>query len=419
MNRSPIGQRIGGATGIKLLMDDLGEAISQPGPVRMLGGGNPPAIPELQATWRETMHRLLTENEGAAFDAMLLNYDTPKGRPAFIEALVDYFNQRTNWNLTTANIAITNGTQNALFHLFNCIAGGGKKVLLPLSPEYIGYADLGLTDDLFAAVPARLDLLGDHEFKYRIDFDALPAGPDARDFAAICVSRPTNPSGNLITDDELRQLSDFARANDQLLVIDNAYGLPFPGIVFDEADLFWDEHVVLSCSLSKLGLPGTRTGIVIANESVIDMMAAANAVANLATGNIGQELVAPLLTSGHIDTLVRDVVQPFYRERAAASRAVLTAALPDDRPWRLHRCEGSMFFWLWFPEAAADCRELYERLKQRHTIVVPGHPFFFGLAEPWAHADECLRIHFAMPPGPSHEGLEIIGEEIARAYTVT
>jgi alanine-alpha-ketoisovalerate/valine-pyruvate aminotransferase len=29
-------------------------------------------------------------------------------------------------------------------------------------------------------------------------------------FAAMCVSRPTNPSGNLISDDELRLLADLA-----------------------------------------------------------------------------------------------------------------------------------------------------------------------------------------------------------------
>ena len=44
----------------------------------------------------------------------------------------------------------------------------------------------------------------------------------------ICVSRPTNPTGNVITDEELMKLDLLAQQRDIPLVIDNAYGVPFP-----------------------------------------------------------------------------------------------------------------------------------------------------------------------------------------------
>ncbi len=47
----------------------------------------------------------------------------------------------------------------------------------------------------------------------------------------ICVSRPTNPTGNVITDEELLKL-DALNQHGIPLVIDNAYGVPFPGIIF-------------------------------------------------------------------------------------------------------------------------------------------------------------------------------------------
>lgn len=53
------------------------------------------------------------------------------------------------------------------------------------------------------------------------------------------------------------------------LVIDNAYGVPFPGIIFSEAHPLWNPNIVLCMSLSKLGLPGSRCGIIIANEKII------------------------------------------------------------------------------------------------------------------------------------------------------
>mgnify|MGYP000240401475 CR=1 FL=1 len=56
--------------------------------------------------------------------------------------------------------------------------------LLPLVPEYIGYSDQGVDGCLFHAVPPLIEKTGPHEFKYRVDFDALEVTDD---IAAICV----------------------------------------------------------------------------------------------------------------------------------------------------------------------------------------------------------------------------------------
>ncbi len=59
-------------------------------------------------------------------------------------------------------------------------------------------------------------------------------------------------------------------------------------------------------------------------------------------------------------------------------------------------------------------RELYERLKQRKVLTVPGEYFFFGLAEDWPHRNECLRINYSQPADVVREGLKIIAEEAAK-----
>lgn len=60
----------------------------------------------------------------------------------------------------------------------------------------------------------------------------------------ICVSRPTNPTGNVITDDELIKLDALANQHGIPLVIDNAYGVPFPRIIFSDAGPLWNR---ISC----------------------------------------------------------------------------------------------------------------------------------------------------------------------------
>ena len=81
--------------------------------------------------------------------------------------------------------------------------GSYKQILLPLAPEYIGYVDAGIADNLFTARRPQIDFLDDRLFKYRINFKSLEITDD---IGAICVSRPTNPTGNVLTDDEVRHL---------------------------------------------------------------------------------------------------------------------------------------------------------------------------------------------------------------------
>ena len=83
--------------------------------------------------------------------------------------------------------------------------------------------------------------------------------------------------------------------------------------------------------------------------------------------------------------------------------------------WAIHASEGAFFHWLWFRDMKITTRELYERLKTRKVLIVPGEYFFFGLREEWHHAHECLRMNFAQPEETVRKGLEIIAEEVKRA----
>jgi valine--pyruvate aminotransferase len=416
LDLSWFGRKLGSTSGILELMDDLGRAMNGSHDVLMLGGGNPAAIPEMRKLWRDRSAELLADAD--RFDAMLNNYDTPQGRPALIDAVVEYFNNAYGWGLTPDNVALTNGSQTAWFCLLNMFAGrfpGGRtrKILLPITPEYIGYADQGLEADFFRAVQPSINILDGRTFKYGIDFDRLDVSDE---IGAIAVSRPTNPTGNAISDEELERLSSLAAARGVPLLIDNAYGLPFPHILFREIRLRWERHIVLSFSLSKLGLPGVRTGIVIAAPAIIRAITGINAVVGLANGNFGPELVAPLLRDGRLVEICRSRVGPFYEARLRQAVEWFSESLPPGLPVYLHECDGTFFLWVWCRDLPIHTSELYQRLKRRRVLVVPGHYFFFGLEAPWRHREECLRINYSQPPGVVREGMRIIAEEIARAY---
>lgn len=414
---SSFGQRLGCGSGIGELMDDLGHALASGGPdLKMLGGGQPARIPEMNAVWRRRLEELLEEPGG--LDRSLTSYDPPNGNPKFIEAIATLLRKQFGWNITPENVGITSGGQTAFYFLFNLLAGempdgSRRKILLPLIPEYIGYSDQGNSGDLFHAVPPIIEEEGAHGFKYRVDFDNLEITPD---IAAICASRPTNPTGNVLTDDEVRHLSELARKHGIPLIIDNAYGAPFPGILFSDINPHWNEHVILTLSLSKIGLPAARTGIVIGPPQIIRALGSMSAIAGLSNPNIGQQIALPLIESGEILRLSKEVVRPFYLEKNRLARQAAEEAFGDDIEWRMHRSEGALFLWFWFPGLPITSMELYQRLKQREVLVIPGHYFFFGHDDPdWRHRHECIRVSYAMDEAVVRDGLRIIAEEVKRA----
>ena len=176
MELSLFGRKFTQGAGISSLMDDLGNALASGDDYIMMGGGNPGHIPEVQAVLREQLQQLVDDE--ASFRRLVGVYDAPQGEKQFIRSLVDLLNHEYGWGLTEDHVALTNGSQAAFFMLFNMFAGDyadgrRKHILLPLAPEYIGYADAGLSDDLFRSVRPEITYPQAHQFKYRVDFDAL------------------------------------------------------------------------------------------------------------------------------------------------------------------------------------------------------------------------------------------------------
>lgn len=399
-------------------MQDLGEAIaSGDDDLCMLGGGQPSHIPEMDAIWQNRLQAIAADP--VASMGMLGDYQPPSGDAGFRSSVAAFFRNEYGWDIDKDNVCVTAGGQTAFFLLLNALAGKmpdgtHRKILLPLVPEYIGYADQSTIGNMFRAVKPIIQKIDEHEFKYSIDFDALSIDDD---IAAIVLSRPTNPSANVIRDDELSRLADLARQHGVPLVVDNAYGDPFPGVIFTETTPIWHPGMILTYSLSKLGLPGTRTGIVIAEPEVIAAVSSMNAITSLANNNVGQAIVKPLIENGQLLRTSREIIRPFYQDRSRTVKQWMQEAFDASVPYRIHASEGAFFLWLWFEGLPISSAQLYQRLKRKGVLVISGHYFFFGIHDDtWSHADECVRVSFTADETTLRKGIRILADEINALY---
>ena len=415
MKLSAFGEKFTSHSGILSLMDDLGNALADGHDMIMMGGGNPAHIPEVEDIFKQRLQKILDSQ--TEFTRLVGTYDPPQGEKDFVREMASFLNRQFGWNLTERNIALSNGSQAAFFMLFNMFAGSyedgsHKRIQLPLAPEYIGYSDAGLSHDFFTANKPEIEHIDQHMFKYHVDFKNLII--DERT-GALCASRPTNPTGNVLTDLEVDRLDALAQQHNIPLIIDGAYGTPFPKLIYTEATPRWNQNTILCLSLSKLGLPATRTGIVVAKEQVIRALSGINAIMNLAPNSTGSLLTLDMIRDDSITPLCENVIRPFYKEKADFAVDCLKRHM-GDIPWHAHKPEGAMFLWLWFEALPISSLELYERLKQRGVLVVSGHYFFPGIEKDWDHQHECLRITFTRDNQTVEQGLKIIAEEVTMLY---
>lgn len=415
MKFSAFGEKFAAESGISALMEDLGNALAENPDLLFMGGGNPGRIDAVQEVFAGRLRAIL--DDPAARHHLLGVYQAPRGERVFREQLARYLQSHCGWSVGPEHIAVTNGSQSAFFLLANMFAGADARgatgtLHLPLCPEYVGYKDVAVGSSFFTSCQPLIEHLDQGAFKYRIDRSQhLPETT-----RAVCLSRPSNPTGNVVDDEELQFLVALAGEAQVPLLIDGAYGLPFPGLVYGGERAHWDDNTILMLSLSKLGLPGVRTGIIVARPEIATAVSRANTVMSLASGTLGPAIVAPMLEDGSLDALCREQIVPFYAERRDLAISTLRGEL-GDLPVHLHSADGGFFLWLWCEGVPLDSNALYERLKARGVVVLPGSDFFIGAPDDWQHQHECLRLSYAGDAATIRDGCALVAEELRHAYT--
>jgi valine--pyruvate aminotransferase len=323
-----------------------------------------------------------------------------QGYDPFIDAVVETYNRLYNWGIKRENVLITGGSQSLYFLAVNAFAGeqsDGKSIkhtVIPMVPDYTGYDGVTLDEQTVVGFKAKMTVTQRHEFKYHIDFDAIQVNEKT---GAILCSRPCNPTGNILTHEEVQRLLGYAKKWDIPLLMDSAYAPPFPNLAYSEMSPVFDEHIVHCVSLSKAGLPGERVGIAIAHERYIEALEPFLSNSGIHSSRFGQALAAKTFLSGKLEALSASVVKPLYQRKLELFREALHDHLPPDLNWYLHRVEGSLFAWLWVETQQMHDLEMYQQLKERSLLCVPGSTFFPGLREEFPHKHRCLRFSMTAP----------------------
>lgn len=401
------GTSLASPNGLRTIMEDIAQTLRNadagtPDYVN-LSIGNPAPIPEVVAFWSALTQDVTAESGSNK----LGSYGASRGDDALLLQIARFFRTRLDWDIGPENIVVGPGSQ------FLCFAAGvlfsdcDHPVILPRLPDYTGYDALRVGRDSLRGLAPEIVSLGPRSFRYRMNESALETVDRAGLFVA---SSPSNPASDVLDRQALSLILQAADRTDATVLLDHAYGLPFPGIAHGDYRMKLEPRLLHCFSLSKAGLPGARLGFAIGDPDRIQALTAFVSNAVLHASRLSQDIATAALRDQGILALAADHISPHYRKAAEHAQRAAQACLPQSINWKTHAQDGGMFLWLWCDEPWCDDLDLYRMGKERGVFFTPGRYFFLGpgQVQPWMH--QCLRISLNQPPETLEYGLTILAE---------
>ena len=286
------------------------------------------------------------------------HYTSSLGELALREAVARRELQRAAASYDPADVIITPGGKFAVLAALMALVDAGDEVLIP-QPGWVSY---GPCVRLCGGVPIAVNMLE------RFDMAALERACTGRTRAVI-VNSPVNPTGRVLTRDEIDALVAMAESRNIWIIFDQVYAdLTYNGsITFPQAVPTGHERTLVVDSLSKsFGMTGWRLGYLAMPPGIV------SSVVKFIQHSI--YCVPPFIQAAGVRALeLSDELQPRYR--AHFRKRVLRAAEALDKVAGIDCAIPEAGFFL-FPRVEGDETQIARRwLDELDIAVLPGTAF--------------------------------------------
>ncbi len=208
------------------------------------------------------------------FDSEVLAYAESGGLVQLQDAIANYF-KRFGMNIERKDVLITNGGSEALSMIYTCILDYGDEVLVP-EPFYTNYQTF-----IAAAGGKVVPVTTNAEEGYKFAFADRIEKVITDKTRAISLVNPGNPTGTILTRDEMRIIADVAKKHDIWIIADEVYReFAYDGREMTSFGQFEDveDRVIIVDSVSKrFSACGARVGCIVSKNE--DLMSSAMKIA--------------------------------------------------------------------------------------------------------------------------------------------
>ncbi|MHB8508569.1 MAG: pyridoxal phosphate-dependent aminotransferase [Candidatus Dormibacteria bacterium] len=303
----------------------------------------------------------------AAIRAGFTHYTPAAGIPEVREAVAAHYSRRLGQEISASEVILTPGSKNILMFTAMATVEDGDEVIVP-DPGYPIYESVVR---FIGGVPVPLPLREENDFRFSVAELRSLITPRTR---MIVLNSPQNPTGGILTAEDLEQVALLALEHDLLILSDEiysqiAYDKPTPSILSLPE---MRERTVLLDGLSKAyAMCGWRLGIGVAPADIVKRMETLMInTSSCATAFIQMATVAAL-EAPESASVVRQMVDEYRRRRD-----VLVDGLNQIPGVRCHRPGGAFYVFPNITGTGMGERELADRLLQEAGVAaLPGTAF--------------------------------------------
>jgi len=337
-----------------------------------------------------------------AIERGFTKYTNALGTKALRDSIAKRYNTRYGTSLQSEHVIAGNGGKQELFNLMLALVDKGDEVIIPV-PYWVSFPDqvqfAGGTP-VFARTEA--------SNRFRATLDGIQAVASERTRGVI-LNSPNNPTGAVITEEELEKIVEWCVSRDVFLIFDETYEF----FVYDgnrhASAMRWFERypetVIVVNSMSKtFAMTGWRLGYAVAHPEIISAIGKIQSHSTSNPSSIAQAAATEALAGDESEVQKMYVA---YQERRAwlvpAINAIdgLCCADPDGAFYIFPDVKS------WFGKGGIHDSQSFANylLDEARVAVVPGSAF---------GADDFVRISYATSMERIREGVKRIEEALRR-----
>lgn len=208
-----------------------------------------------------------------AYHAMLngqTKYTPANGLPALRKSICDKLQKDQGLSYSPAEVVVTNGAKHALYTLFQAILDPGDEVIIP-TPYWVSYPEQVV---LAEGVPVHIQ--GHEHQQFKVTPEQIEEAITDRTKAVI-LNSPSNPTGMIYSEEELRSIGEVCLKHDILIVSDEIY----EKLVYDGAKHISiaqlspelkNQTIIINGVSKSHSMTGWRIGYAVGNKELIAAM---------------------------------------------------------------------------------------------------------------------------------------------------
>lgn len=311
-------------------------------------------------------HDIIIDNAFKDAKAGHTKYTDFRGDPELRQEIINFYKEEYSMDVKDEEVFVCASACLAMYLALEAIIDDGDEVILQ-APYFTPYPQ---QVELVRGIPIEMPTYEEEDFQ--INIERLESLITERT-KALVINSPSNPTGNCLTVDVMKQIAQIAEKHDLIVISDDIYtsfSYQNPFVPFASLPGMKERTIILNSFSKNFTMTGWRIGNIIAPDYIIKVIQQVNENVVFTAPSISQRAAIYALRNRH------EIQPPMieeYRKRMfyAAERINQIPKLSVIYPPR-----GSFYLFMNIKETGLTSEEAADLLlREAHVLMLPGNAF--------------------------------------------